>query len=69
MTGAGNWARLIPLPGVPSNIERWGNTTAGTLPILFHEQRGAGRVESGSLVCFTAFGAGAHWGAALYREP
>lgn len=54
---------------VPSNIARWGNTTAGTLPILYDELRQAGRVRSGSLVCFTAFGAGAHWGAILYREP
>lgn len=54
---------------MPSNIARYGNTTAGTLPILFHELRQAGRVSPGSLVCFTAFGAGAHWGALLYREP
>lgn len=54
---------------VPSNIARWGNTTSGTLPILFHELRQEGRVTPGSLVCFTAFGAGAHWGAMLYRVP
>ena len=53
----------------PSNIDRWGNTTAGTLPILFHELRAAGRVEPDSLVAFTSFGAGAHWGALLYRTP
>ena len=54
---------------VPSNIGRWGNTTSGTLPILFHELREAGRIIPGALVCFTAFGAGAHWGAMLYRVP
>lgn len=54
---------------VPSNIARWGNTTAATIPILYHELRRAGRVPSGALVCFTTFGAGAHWGAILYREP
>lgn len=54
---------------VPSNIGAYGNTTAGTLPILFHELRQAGRVPGGTLVCFAAFGAGAHYGAALYREP
>ncbi len=53
---------------VPMNLDRYGNTTAGTLPILYHELRAAGKVEAGSLVCFVAFGAGAHWGAALYRE-
>lgn len=53
----------------PSNIERYGNTTAATLALLFHEQRLAGRVPSGTVVCFVAFGAGSHWGALLYREP
>ena len=54
---------------VPSNIGAYGNTTAGTLPILYHELRSSGRVGPGTLVCFAAFGAGAHYGAALYREP
>ena len=54
---------------MPSNIEHWGNTTAATLPILYHEMRQQGRVPPGSLVAFTSFGAGAHWGAVLYREP
>jgi 3-oxoacyl-[acyl-carrier-protein] synthase-3 len=54
---------------VPSNIGSYGNTTAGTLPILYHELRQAGRVAPGTLACFAAFGAGAHYGAALYREP
>ena len=54
---------------LPSNIDRYGNTTSATLPLMFDELRRAGRVNPGSLVCFTAFGAGAHWGALLYREP
>lgn len=54
---------------VPSNIGSYGNTTAGTLPILYHELSSAGRVGPGSVVCFAAFGAGAHYGAALYRQP
>lgn len=54
---------------VPSNIAGYGNTTAGTLPILYDELRKAGRVNEGTVVCFAAFGAGAHYGALLYREP
>jgi len=57
----------LPAEKVPHNIERYGNTTAGTLPILFHECIQEGRVPPGTLVCFTALGAGLHWGAALYR--
>jgi 3-oxoacyl-[acyl-carrier-protein] synthase-3 len=52
---------------VPHNIERYGNTTAGTLPILYHECVAEGRIKPGMLVCFTALGSGLHWGAALYR--
>ena len=59
----------IDRDAVPVNIDRYGNTTAATLPILLHEVRQEGRVRPGALVCLTAFGAGAHWGAALYREP
>jgi 3-oxoacyl-[acyl-carrier-protein] synthase-3 len=52
---------------VPHNIERYANTTAGTLPILYHECVTEGRIKPGMLVCFTALGSGLHWGAALYR--
>lgn len=54
---------------VPSNIGSYGNTTAATLPILYHELRSEGRIQPGTVVCFAAFGAGAHYGAVLYREP
>jgi 3-oxoacyl-[acyl-carrier-protein] synthase-3 len=57
----------LPPEKVPHNIEHYGNTTAGTLPILFHELRESGRIQPGMLICFTALGAGLHWGAALYR--
>ena len=57
----------LPAEKVPHNIERYGNTTAGTLPILFHECLQDGRIRPGMLVCFTALGSGLHWGAALYR--
>src|SRR5262245_41450237 len=52
---------------VPHNIERYGNTTAGTLPILYHECVQDGRIGKGSLVCVRGLGAGVDWGAALYR--
>ncbi|HEV8432730.1 MAG TPA: beta-ketoacyl-ACP synthase III [Thermoanaerobaculia bacterium] len=57
----------LPPDKVPHNIERYGNTTAGTLPILYHECVADGRIKPGMLVCFTALGSGLHWGAALYR--
>jgi len=57
----------LPPEKVPHNIERYGNTTAGTLPILFHECLQDGTIKPGQLICFTALGSGLHWGAALYR--
>jgi 3-oxoacyl-[acyl-carrier-protein] synthase-3 len=50
-----------------NNIQKYGNTTAATLPLVFHEAREAGRAKPGDLVGFTALGAGLHWGAALVR--
>jgi 3-oxoacyl-[acyl-carrier-protein] synthase-3 len=57
----------LPPEKVPHNIERYGNTTAATLPILFHECRAQGLIRPGMNLVFTALGSGLHWGAALYR--
>ena len=57
----------LPDEKVFNNIQRYGNTTAATLPLVFHEARQAGRANPGDLVCFTALGAGLHWGAGLLR--
>jgi 3-oxoacyl-[acyl-carrier-protein] synthase-3 len=55
----------LPDEKVFNNIQKYGNTTAATLPLVYHEAREAGRVKRGDLVCFTALGAGLHWGAGL----
>ncbi|MFP6625703.1 MAG: beta-ketoacyl-ACP synthase III [Deltaproteobacteria bacterium] len=52
---------------ISNNIDRYGNTTAATIPILLTETAAAGRIKEGDLVCLAAFGAGFTWGAALYR--
>jgi len=52
---------------VANNIERYGNTTAATIPLLLTETAAAGRIKRGDAVCVAAFGAGFTWGAALYR--
>jgi 3-oxoacyl-[acyl-carrier-protein] synthase-3 len=57
----------LPDEKVFNNIQRYGNTTAATLPLVFHEAKQAGRIKLGDLVCFTALGAGLHWGAGLLR--
>ncbi len=57
----------LPDEKVFNNIQRYGNTTAATIPIAFDEARRAGRVRSGELACFVALGSGLNWGAVLYR--
>jgi len=57
----------LPDEKVFHNIQKYGNTTAATLPLVFHEARAEGRIRTGDLVGFTALGAGLHWGAGLLR--
>jgi 3-oxoacyl-[acyl-carrier-protein] synthase-3 len=55
----------VPAEKLPSNIDRFGNTSAGTLPILIDEQMRAGKLKHGDLCMLLALGAGVHWGCAL----
>lgn len=57
----------LPDDKVYNNIQKYGNTTSGTLPIAFHEARQKGMAPEGALVAFTALGAGLHWGSVLMR--
>ena len=57
----------LPDAKVFNNIQKYGNTTAATIPMALHEARTAGLVRPGSLVAFVALGSGLHWGAALHR--
>ena len=57
----------IPPEKIPSNIARYGNTSAATIGILTDELRHEGRIREGDLLCFLALGAGLNWGAALLR--
>ena len=50
-----------------NNIERYGNTTAATIPICMSEAVEQGRLREGDLVLTLAFGAGFTWGANLLR--
>jgi 3-oxoacyl-[acyl-carrier-protein] synthase-3 len=57
----------LPDDKVVNNIDRYGNTTAATIPIALSEAVEAGRVRRGDLVCLVAFGSGFTWGSALVR--
>jgi len=60
-------AELLKLPAakVPHNIERYGNTTAATLPILLAEAVDDGTLVPGKKIALVAFGSGFTWGASV----
>jgi len=57
----------FPAEKVVHNIQRYGNTTAASIPIALHEAVQQGRVQKGQLVLLAGFGAGLTWGASLVR--
>ena len=57
----------LPDDRVHNNIQKYGNTTSATLPLCFHEAVEEGKASEGSLVAFTALGAGLHFGSVLMR--
>jgi len=52
---------------VYNNIQRYGNTTAASIPIALAEAWEEGRIQKGDLVCLAAFGSGFTWASALIR--
>lgn len=52
---------------VYNNIQKYGNTTAASIPIALSEARDAGMVKPGNLVCLAAFGSGFTWASALIK--
>lgn len=50
-----------------NNIQKYGNTTAASIPIALCEAWEAGKIKKGDLVCLAAFGSGFTWGANLLR--
>jgi 3-oxoacyl-[acyl-carrier-protein] synthase-3 len=49
------------------NIQRYGNTSAATIPIAFTEAVESGKIKKGNIVAFSAFGGGMTWGGAVVR--
>lgn len=57
----------LPIEKVMLNLDRYGNTSAASIPIALDEAVHAGRIREGSLVMLGAFGAGLTWASALIR--
>lgn len=57
----------LPLDRFYINVDKYGNTSAASIPIALHEARRAGRIRPGDLTLLVAFGAGLTYGSALIR--
>src|SRR5262245_15647914 len=57
----------IPRNRVYNNLDRYGNTSAGSVPLALDEAMADGRVKAGGLIVLSGFGAGLSWGTALMR--
>jgi len=62
-------AKMIGMPEekMHNNIQKYGNTTAASIPICMHEAIELGKIKPGNLVCLVAFGAGLTWGSVFLR--
>jgi 3-oxoacyl-[acyl-carrier-protein] synthase-3 len=57
----------IPSDRVVVNVDRFGNTSSGSIPLALADAQADGRLRPGSLVLMTGMGAGLTWGSALMR--
>lgn len=57
----------FPDEKVFNNIQKYGNTTAASIPIALSEAKAAGKIKQGDTVLMTAFGAGFTWGSVLIK--
>ena len=57
----------LPSEKVMINIQKYGNTTAGTIPICLSEWHHAGKLKKGDNLVLASFGAGYTWGSILLR--
>ena len=57
----------FPDEKVFNNIQKYGNTTAASIPIALSEAKAAGKVNKGDTILMTAFGAGFTWGSVLIK--
>jgi 3-oxoacyl-[acyl-carrier-protein] synthase-3 len=57
----------IPSDRVVTNVDRYGNTSSGSIPLALAEAQADGRLQPGKLVLMTGMGAGLTWGSALMR--
>ena len=55
------------MPQVVTNLVKYGNTSAGSIPIALDEAVRAGNIKKGDVIAAAGFGAGLSWGGAILR--
>jgi 3-oxoacyl-[acyl-carrier-protein] synthase-3 len=61
----------VPRERMVVNVDRYGNTSSGSIPLALADAQADGRLREGSTVLMTGMGAGLTWGSALleWTEP
>jgi 3-oxoacyl-[acyl-carrier-protein] synthase III len=57
----------IPAAKVVSNVAKYGNTSAASIPIALNEAVRSGKIKAGDTIATSGFGAGLSWGAAIFK--
>ena len=57
----------MPMDKVISNLDEYGNTSAGSIPLALDQAVRSGKVKPGDVIACSGFGAGLSWGAAIIR--
>jgi 3-oxoacyl-[acyl-carrier-protein] synthase-3 len=57
----------VPLEKVVVNLDKYGNTSAASIPVALDEAKRQGRIKPGEIVLLNAFGGGFAWGAAVVK--
>ena len=57
----------IPMDKVIANLDEYGNTSAGSIPLALEQAVREGKVKEGDIIATAGFGAGLSWGAAVIR--
>mmetsp|Transcript_25211 Transcript_25211/g.74074 ORF Transcript_25211/g.74074 Transcript_25211/m.74074 type:complete len:136 (+) Transcript_25211:3-410(+) len=57
----------IPMEKVITNLSKYGNTSAASIPLALDEAVRTGKVKKGDVIACAGFGAGLSWGSAIFR--
>jgi len=57
----------MPMDKVITNLSKYGNTSAGSIPLALDEAVRSGQVKEGDIIACAGFGAGLSWGACILK--